>query len=204
MGTKNPKIDDYIAKSAEFARPILTHIRELVHKACPTVEEDLKWGHPFYMYKGPLCMSPAFKKHCSFGFWGWKVVQAKVNEVEGTKGDSLDKMKRITSVKDLPADKVLVGYIKLAADLKDTGVKTRPRPKPKVRVELVAPGCLTAALKKNAKARETFENFSYSHKKEYIEWINDAKTEETRNRRLTTMLGWLVDGKSRNWKYQNC
>jgi uncharacterized protein YdeI (YjbR/CyaY-like superfamily) len=204
MGTKNPKIDAYIAKSAEFARPILSHIRELVHKACPDVEEELKWGHPFFMYKGPLCMSPAFKKHCSFGYWGWKVVQAKVNEAEGTKGNSLEKMGRITSLKDLPTDKKLIGYIKLAARLKDEGIKTRPRPKPKVRTELVVPECLAAALKKNKQARETFENFSYSHKKEYIEWIADAKSEETRNRRLATAMEWLTEGKSRNWKYQNC
>jgi uncharacterized protein YdhG (YjbR/CyaY superfamily) len=115
MGTQNPRIDAYIAKSAEFARPILTHIRQLVHAACPEVEEDLKWGHPFFLYKGPLCMMPAFKHHCSFGFWGWKLVQARINETDGTKGNTLSPLDKITSLSDLPADKILVGYIKLAA-----------------------------------------------------------------------------------------
>jgi len=204
MGTKNPKIDAYIVGAAEFARPLLMHIRKLVHAACPDVEEDLKWGHPFFVYKGPLCFMPAFKKHCSFGFWGWKVLQAKVNEAAGTKGNCLDKLKLITSVKDLPADKVLIGYIKFAAGLKDAGVKMRPRPKPKARTELVAPECLTKALKKNKAARETFEKFSYSHKKEYIQWINEAKTEETRNRRLAQAIEKMAEAKPRNWKYLNC
>ena len=204
MGTQNPKIDAYIAKSAEFARPILTHLRKLVHTACPEVEEEIKWGHPFFLYKGPLCMSPAFKKHCSFGFWGWKVVQAKINETAGTKGDALSALDKITSLSDLPSDKILIGYIKLAAGLKDAGIETKPRPKPKARVELVVPDCLTAALKRNKKARETFEKLSYSHKKEYIQWITEAKRDETRDRRLKTTIEWLAEGKPRNWAYKNC
>jgi uncharacterized protein YdeI (YjbR/CyaY-like superfamily) len=204
MGTKNPKIDAYIAKSAEFAKPILTHIRALVHKACPDVEEELKWGHPFFIYKGMLCAVPAFKQHCRFGFWDWKLVKAKVDAAGGKQAAGLVRMERIRSVADLPDKETLLKMIQVAVELKDAGIKTKPRPKPKARLELVVPECLAAALKKYKQARETFEKFSYSHKKEYIEWIADAKSEETRNRRLATAIEWLTEGKSRNWKYMNC
>jgi uncharacterized protein YdeI (YjbR/CyaY-like superfamily) len=202
VGTKNPKIDTYIGKSAEFAHTILTHLRKLVHAACPEVAEDLKWGHPFFIYKGPLCMMPAFKQHCSFGFWNSKVVQAKIAELAGADGKWLGTLGRITSISNLPADKVLICYIRLAVGLKDTGIKARP--KPATKAKLVVPKCLAAELKKNAKAQATFEQFSHSHKKEYVEWINDAKTDQTRNRRLKQAAEWMAEAKPRHWKYQKC
>jgi uncharacterized protein YdeI (YjbR/CyaY-like superfamily) len=198
MGTKNPKIDAYVAKSAEFAKPILMHVRKLVHIACPEVEEELKWGHPFFLYKGPLCMVPAFKRHCKFGFWGWKLVQAKIRETD--QHANLDSLDKITSLSDLPPDNILTGYVRAAVSLKDAGVK-KPA-KPKVKIELVVPDCLAAALKNNKHARENFANFSYSHKKEYIEWINQAKQEATRDRRLAAAVKMIAEAKSRNWKYQ--
>jgi len=198
MGTKNPSVDAYIAKSAEFARPILMHIRKLVHTACREVEEELKWGHPFFLYKGPLCMMPAFKQHCKFGFWGWKLVQAKIRETD--KSANLNSLDKITSLSDLPPDHVLRNYVEAAISLKDAGVKAPA--KPKAKTELVVPDCLKVALKKNKAGWDNFENFSHSHKKEYIEWINQAKQEATRNRRLAAAVKMIAEAKSWHWKYR--
>lgn len=198
MGTRDPRVDAYIAKSAEFARPILTHIRETVHAACPEVEETIKWGFPHFMYKGMLCAMASFKQHCTFNFWKGSLVvpdgAAKGREAMGQFG-------RITALSDLPSKKVLTGYIKTAMKLNDAGVKSPTRSKPKVKQAVVVPEILAAALRRNKKARETFEGFSPSNQREYVEWITEAKSEETRKRRLNTAIEWMAEGKPRNWKY---
>ncbi len=189
MSNRDPRIDAYISKSAGFAKPILNHLRELVHKACPGVEENIKWSRPFFDYKGSvLCMIAAFKEHCTFRFWK----AALLKEV------NLD---RITSLKDLPSDKIMIDHIKEAARLNEEDIKLAPRKKPAAQKPLKTPKELEDALKKNKKARAFFDEFSPSHKKEYIEWITEAKTEATREKRLETAIAWIAEGKPRHWKY---
>ena len=200
MLTKDPRIDAYIANSADFAKPILTHLRKLVHAACPDVEETLKWSMPAFMHKGILCGMAAFKGHCTFGCWKHELIFPKGSERDGAMGQ----LGRITALADLPGDKVLLGYLRKAVELNDAGVKKPAPPRPKVKKELVVPEDLAAALKKNKKASATFAGFSYSQKKEYVEWITEARQEATRSRRLQTTLQWLAEGKARNWKYANC
>jgi uncharacterized protein YdeI (YjbR/CyaY-like superfamily) len=200
MGKKDDRIDAYIAKSQDFAKPILRHIRELVHETCPDVEEAMKWSAPAFMYKGMLCQMAAFKEHCAFGFWKGSLV---VGKSDGKADDAAGQFGRITKVSDLPSKKALSGYIKEAVKLNENGVKPPPRPK-KAPTEIVVPDDLTAALRKNTTARATFEGFSPSNKREYIQWITEAKTEATRSRRLETAIEWMAEGKPRNWKYMNC
>jgi uncharacterized protein YdeI (YjbR/CyaY-like superfamily) len=201
MGTRSDRVDSYIAKSAEFARPILEHLREVVHSACPEVEEAFKWSLPCYMYKGMLCSMAAFKEHCSFGFWKSSLVLGNdAPKVEPSMGS----FGKITRLSDLPGDEVLTGYIHEAMRLNEAGIKAPNRPKPKVPKELVIPEVLTAALAGNEAARATFEKFSTSHKREYAEWLTEAKTEATRSKRLATAIEWMAEGKPRNWKYMNC
>jgi hypothetical protein len=190
MANTDKRIDEYINSAAPFAQPILKHIRGLVHKACPEVTENVKWRFPVFEYKGILCNMAAFKQYCSFGFWKGALMK---------EGASFDK---ITSLKDLPADKKLIGYIKEAVRLNEENIKLPAKPKSAIKKELPVPAVLAAALKKNKKAAATFDNFSPSHRKEYIEWINEAKTEETRDRRVATTIEWLTEGKGRHWKYQ--
>ncbi len=201
MGTRDDRVDAYIAKSAGFARPILTHLREVVHAACPEVEETMKWSFPHFMYKGILCSMAAFKEHCSFGFWKSSLIVEKgSNDVENGMGQ----FGRITALRELPSKKTLSGYIKQAMKLNLDGVKSPTRSKPKVPREVVVPDDLRIALQKNKKALATFEKLPPSHKREYIEWITEAKTDTTRNRRLDTAIEWMAEGKPRNWKYMNC
>ena len=202
MPTKDPRIDAYIAKSGDFAKPILKHIRKLVHAACPDVEETMKWSFPHFDHKGMLCSMAAFKQHCSFGFWKGELILGK--GPGGADGEGMGHFGRLTSLADLPSDKALLGYIRKAVELNEAGVKKPAPPRPKVRKELVVPDYFTAVLKKNKKALATFEGFSYSHKKEYVEWITEAKQEETRARRMKTTLEWLAQGKPRHWKYAGC
>ena len=200
MGTRDPRIDAYIAKSADFAKPILAHLREVVHSACPDVEETMKWSTPHFMYKGMMAGMAAFKEHCAFGFWkGSLIVDPGTAAGEKAAGQ----FGRITKVADLPPKKVIAGYVKEAMCLNDEGVKSPSRMKsaPKKAKELVVPDALAVALKKNRKAREAFDAFSPSHKREYAEWIADAKAEDTRQRRVDTAIEWLAEGKPRNWKY---
>ncbi len=197
--SRDPRIDAYIAKSQEFARPILEHVRAIVHEACPEVEEKIKWGFPHFDYKGMLCSVAAFKEHCAFGFWKGSLILDK----DGVSGDAMGQFGRITSIKDLPSKAQLKKYIKLGMKLNDEGVtapaRTRPKRDP---TDIVVPDDLAAALKKSKKAAAAFEKFSPSHKREYIEWVNDAKREETRIKRIETAVEWISEGKSRNWKYE--
>lgn len=193
MSKKDPRIDRYIKNAQPFARPILIHLRSVVHHACSDVEETMKWRMPFFDYKGTLCMMGSFKEHAVFGFWKGTLLFGK--ESEGAMGH----FGRLTSVEDLPTDKQLIGYIKRAAELNERGVQKKRTLRGTQKITV--PPDLKAALGKNAKAKKTFENFSYSHKKEYVQWITDAKREETRKKRLKTAIQWLAQGKPQNWKY---
>ena len=196
MGKRDPRVDAYIAKAADFAKPILAEIRETVHAACPECEETLKWSSPTFMYKGMLCGMSAFKAHAMFGFWkGTLVMDDQAKTVHATRTFS-----RITRLSDLPSKKILTGYIKKAMALNDAAVKTTRLPRRRAK-PVVVPQDLAAALAKNNKAQAAFERFPPSHKREYVEWITEAKREETRTRRLQTALQQIAEGKPQNWKY---
>lgn len=201
MSATDPRIDAYIKKSAPFAQPIMKHLRALVHKACPEATETIKWGFPHFEYKGILCSMASFKQHCSFGFWKYSLMKDDkklLNKVGKTEMGNFD---RIVSMDDLPADKILIAYIKEAVRLNDEEIKVE-KPKKPAKKELPVPPALAAALKKNKKAATTFEKFAPSHRREYIEWINEAKSEDTRNRRVESTVEWVAEGKGRNWKYE--
>lgn len=200
MPSYDKRIDAYIEKSAEFAQPVMIHLRELVHKACPEVSETLKWSMPSFEYKGLLCGFAAFKQHCTFGFWKQSLMET---DAFPKNKSAMGSFGRITSLKDLPSDKVMLGLIHQAMELNEKGIKVPKKPAP-AKKELVVPEILTKALSKNKAAKTTFEGFPYSCKKEYVEWITEAKTEPTRNKRLATTIEWLSEGKRRNWKYENC
>jgi uncharacterized protein YdeI (YjbR/CyaY-like superfamily) len=207
--THNPKIDAYIEKAQPFAQPILNHLRDLIHKACPDVHESIKWSRPFFEIQGQiLCNISAFKEHCSFGFWGQEI-GAVLREANVVQEGGMGSLGRITSVKDLPSDKQMLGWLRQAADFIARGEQTGPmaaRNKvvkaPKAALE--TPPEFSAALKKDKKASTVFAAFSASCKREYIEWIVDAKRPETRDKRITQAVEWIAEGKQRNWKYQNC
>jgi uncharacterized protein YdeI (YjbR/CyaY-like superfamily) len=202
MGKRDPRVEAYIADAPGFARPILNHIRDLVHAACPKVEETMKWSSPNFGYKGMLCSIAAFNRHCSLGFWKGELVLEKT--AGGARGEGMGHFGRIIAVSDLPNDKVLLRHIRKAVQLNEAGISKPMTPRSKAKKNLVVPHDLEAALKKNRKALATFEKFSYSHKREYVEWITEAKREETRQKRLVITMEWLAEGKPRNWKYLNC
>jgi len=201
MPSTDPRIDAYIEKSKDFAKPVLQHIRQLVHKAVPGIEETWKWSFPHFVYKGStLCSMAAFKEHCAFGFWKAAIMKDPENLFNKDGKNAMGQFDRITSLKDLPKDKVLIAYMKEPAALNEADIKV-PKVK-KARVVMETPAALTAALNNNKKAKATFESFSPSHRNEYIEWITEAKTEATKDRRIATTIEWLQEGKSRNWKYE--
>jgi len=197
------RIDAYIARSADFAKPILEHIRKLVHKGCPDVTETVKWSMPFFECNGTIiCNMAAFKQHCAFGFWNASQLKDTEGILQIKDKNAMGHLDRITSVKDLPADKIMIAYVKEAAQLIRDGRNVPARAKKEPKKELPMPAALTAALKKNKKAQATFDNFPPGHRREYIEWITEAKTDVTRDKRVATTLEWLEEGKSRNWKYK--
>lgn len=203
MAAREKIIDEYINKSADFAKPILTHIRELVHKACPDVEEKMKWSFPHFDYKGEMmCSMAAFKQHAVFGFWKAALMKDPVL-IENAKSEtSMGHLGKLTSLKDLPADKKITAWIKEAMLLTDKGIKLPAKPKSTERADLIVPDYFTKELAKNKTAKKIFEAFSYSHKKEYLEWITAAKTEVTRNKRILSAIEMIKENKSLNWKYK--
>lgn len=197
MSHTDPRVDKYIEKSVDFARPILEHLRSLVHKTCPETKEAIKWSFPVFDYQGKiLCNMAAHKAHCSFGFWLAPIMDDP-DDILTTEG--MGNLGKIQRMADLPSDKVLTKYIRQAMRLTEEG-KTIPRAQGSAK-DLDIPIYLTQALNGNKAALETFENFSYSNKKDYVEWLTEAKTEATREKRLATTLEWLAEGKVRNWKY---
>jgi uncharacterized protein YdeI (YjbR/CyaY-like superfamily) len=204
MEKKEKAIDAYIAKAADFAKPILVHIRELVHKVCPEVEEKMKWSFPHFDYKGEMmCSMAAFKAHAVFGFWKGSLMKDPVLMENAKSETAMGHLGRLTSLKDLPSDKKITAWIKEAMMLNDKGIKVaKTKPTEKEKKALVIPDYFQKVISKNKKAAAAFDAFSYSHKKEYVEWITEAKTDETRNKRMTTAVEWLSEGKNRMWKYQ--
>jgi uncharacterized protein YdeI (YjbR/CyaY-like superfamily) len=200
MGTRDKRIDVYIAKAQPFAWPILEHLRELVHRACPQVEEAMKWSFPVFEYKGMMCHMASFKKHCTFGFWKASLMKDKTLLKNAGKENSMGHLGRIEKPEDLPSDKVLIGYIKEAMMLNEAGVKVEKK-KPTEKKPIIIPEYFKKALSKNLMAKQVFESFSPSNKREYLEWITEAKTESTRLKRLETAIIWMAEGKIRNWKY---
>jgi uncharacterized protein YdeI (YjbR/CyaY-like superfamily) len=200
---RDSRVEAYISSAPDFAKPILIHLREVVHQGCPEVEETMKWSRPHFIHHGMLCGMSAFQHHCAFGFWMGDMVLGEACQ-PGTEKNGMGHFGRITSLADLPSDKQLLAFIRKAVELNESGAKRRVTRRPAGDRELAIPDCITAALKKNPKAKAVFESFPYSHKKEYVEWITEAKREETRERRIETMLIWLAEGKSRNWKYAHC
>lgn len=193
---KDPRIDAYIAKAAPFARPILRHIRAAVHAGCPKIEESIKWGMPSFGHHGIVCAMAAFKAHCALHFWKGRLVLGPGRRGAGAMGH----FGRVTTVSDLPSRAVLARYVKKGAKLNADGVTVRPRKHPKRR-PIAMPADLRTALARNARARATWERFPPSHRREYLEWITEAKGVETRARRLATTVSWLAQGRQRNWKY---
>lgn len=199
----HPKCDAYIEKSAEFAQPILTQLRNLVHSVCPEVEETIKWGMPTFMYKKSiLCSMASFKNHCSFSFWLGGVMDDPEGILHRVGDSGMGQLGKINSFEDLPDLDILRRYLIHAMDLTDQGVKIRKVEKEKVEIEV--PTAFQYALNQNDKAKASFEQFSPSHRKEYVQWIVEAKTESTRDKRIATAIEWLNEGKSRNWKYAKC
>ncbi|ALN62573.1 hypothetical protein GLA29479_1699 [Lysobacter antibioticus] len=201
MGQPDPRIDAYIVKAAPFAQPILEHLRAVVHAACPQVEEAIKWGMPSFVYRGKLmCGMAAFKQHATFGFWqGANIVGAR----QSADSDAMGQFGRLSKIGDLPGKRELTRLVKQAMALIETGV-TRPatkRAQPKPPVELPTDLAAALAQKKNAKAKTTYEAFPPSQRREYVEWIESAKREDTRKARLAQAMEWMAEGKVRNWKY---
>ncbi len=201
MGTRDPRVDAYIDKAADFAKPILIHLRDLVHAGCPEVEETIKWGFPHFDYKGVLCSMASFKAHCAFGFWKGSLLAEKHPDLASPEDPAMGQLGRITALSDLPGDELLLLYVREAAVLNDQGVKSPTRSKPRKDRPVEVPDDLTAALRENPQALATFEGFSPSNKREYVEWLTEAKSGETRKRRLDTAIEWMAEGKVRNWKY---
>lgn len=194
---KDKRVDAYIAKSPDWAKPILVSLRATVHETVPEVSEDIKWGHPTFMHHGIMCGMIAFKNYATFHFWKGSLIG---DDTMSGPGGGQEQFGKLTSVKDLPPKKKLVALLKKAAKLNEDGVKV-PKLPAKKKADLPMPDYFMAAIEKNKKALAGFEKFSPSHKREYVEWITEAKTEPTRDKRVAQAVEWMAEGKPRNWKY---
>jgi uncharacterized protein YdeI (YjbR/CyaY-like superfamily) len=198
---RDKRIDAYIAKAQPFAQPVLSHLRELIHAACPDVEETMKWSFPHFMHKNAiLCSMASFKQHMAFGFWKASIMDDPNGILTITEREAMGHMGQIRNLKDLPKDKILKDYIKQAARLNEQGVKVERKAKSAAK-GLEVPDYLLKAIKKNKAAFKTFDAFSTTNKREYVDWITEAKTDETRDKRMAQAIEWMAEGKIRNWKY---
>jgi uncharacterized protein YdeI (YjbR/CyaY-like superfamily) len=197
----DPRVDGYIDNAADFAKPILRKLRKLVHETVPECHETIKWGFASFDYKGPFCSMASFKEHCSFGFWKMKLMDDPSGVLEDKKGEGMGSLGKLTSEADLPSDDVIIALILEAKRLNDEGIKLPPKTKQE-QTELEMPEDFSIAMAQNTLANNQWENFTIGKKKEYIQWIAEAKAQDTRIRRIETSLEWIAEGKSRNWKYE--
>jgi uncharacterized protein YdeI (YjbR/CyaY-like superfamily) len=196
---QDPRIDAYIARQADFARPILEHLRRIVHEAAPEVEETIKWGMPHFTYDGRLFAGmAAFKAHATFGLWQAGPVLGET----GAERDAMGQFGRLASIADLPAEQALKDIVRRA--VLEAGKGPKPRPKKAPKPELQTPVELDLALDSNPAARATFDGFAPSCRREYVEWVVEAKRPETRDKRIGQAVEWMAQGKKRNWKYEKC
>lgn len=194
--TRDPRIDAYIAKSAPFARPILLHLRALVHAAVPDAGEAIKWGMPHFLFKGKIVAAmAAFKAHSAFMIHGDEEGWAE-NEGMGSFG-------KLTGLADLPADDVLKAKLADAVNRIETSGSAAPkRGSAAPKAEIPAPEDFAAAIAAAPRAQATMDGLAPSQRREYLEWITGAKQAETRARRIAQAVEWLAEGKRRNWKYE--
>jgi uncharacterized protein YdeI (YjbR/CyaY-like superfamily) len=200
MPTKDPRVDAYIAEAPDFARPILSHLRKLIHQGCPEAVETMKWSRPFFEYKGLLCGFAAFKAHCSLFFWQ----DIDLGDTFKKKSDSNSgkgRVEKVESLADLPKDQVLVACVRSAVAQRDTPKTKAKRVREPVK-ETPIPLDLKKALSSNTQANAAWKALAPSHRREYIDWIVEAKRPETRAKRIQTALEWLSEGKKLNWKYE--
>lgn len=198
MATLDPRFDEYIAKAAPFAQPILRHIRKIVHEAVPDLVETMKWSMPHFLHNGKnLAGMAAFKAHCAMMIHG-----------DGRQGDAMGQYGKLASIADLPGDNELKSKIVAASErIASEGTALRKKPagaKKEAKPELPIPPAFVAALEANPAAMATLEGFAPSHRREYVQWIAEAKAEATRDRRIAQAVEWLAEGKKRNWKYEGC
>ena len=203
MTQPNKRVDAYIEKSASFARPILTHLREIILTTCADVEEDIKWGTPHYSYKGDhLCMMAGFSKHCSFSLYKAESMKDKAIQDSVKAGKKFGYMDKLKDISELPARKVLVAYLKEAMALNESGVKKQKPKKEKTATPVEMPAAFAEALKQNVEANAIFESKSPSFRKQYIQWIADAKAADTLQKRVEQSIEWIAEGKDRFWQYK--
>ncbi|HET9424260.1 MAG TPA: YdeI/OmpD-associated family protein [Gemmatimonadaceae bacterium] len=198
MGTRDPRVDAYIERSAAFAQPILRYIREAVHAASPHIDETMKWSFPHFTHHGILCSMASFKEHCAFGFWNRDLIPGTDADV---REPAMGQFGRIQDIADLPPRDTLIRHVREAMRLNEAGVKVTRRTAVKREHSDDVPSSFRDALEKNPRAAEQFRRFSPSQRQEYVEWVAEAKREETRDRRIATAIEWISEGKSRNWKY---
>jgi uncharacterized protein YdeI (YjbR/CyaY-like superfamily) len=201
MEQYDSRVDAYIGKSADFAKPILTYLRQVIHETSPLITETIKWGCPSFDYKGPIIMLAAFKQHCGLNLWKASLIDDP-QQIMRLNDESAGQFGRITNIADLPPKNILIDFIEQGVKLNEAGKKA-PAPKATTeKTELVVPDYFAAVLNQHPQAKATFDGFSYSHKKEYLEWVIEAKTDATRDKRMQTAVEWLSEGKSRHWKYK--
>lgn len=199
MGKKDPRIDAYIAEAKPFARPILKRLRKLMHQGCPDLEETMKWSMPHFDHRGTMMAGmSAFKEHCAFGFWKSSLLEGAKT---GRSREAMGQFGRITSLADLPSEAKILKLVREAAKLNEAGITVK-RPKAAAKAALPVPADLAKALARNKQAKAAFESFPPSHRREYIEWLLEAKREETRSARLEKAIAAIAEGKSRHWKYK--
>ncbi|MEO9802317.1 MAG: YdeI/OmpD-associated family protein [Reichenbachiella sp.] len=202
--TVNPdaskKIDAYLTTVSSEHRPVLELIRKTVNAVDDRIQEDWKWRAPCFSLEGLVCWFVAFKSHVGLNFFKGALIEdihnAFVESEDEDKGNRMIHFKSIDEVKV----KVIQDYVKQAVLLNEQGIKI-DFPKRKT---LETPDYLIEALNKNKKAKDVFESFTDAQRKDYIEWLVEAKREETRNKRMTQAIEWIAEGKTRNWKYMNC
>lgn len=194
----DPRVDAYIARQADFARPILVELRRRIHAACPDAEEAIKWGMPAFLHAGrPLAHMAAFKAHASFGFWD------REGMATGREGEAMGQYGRLTAIDDLPGETEFARLVAEAVARIDSGAKPA-RGSRTAKPEADVPEALADALANDDAAAAMFDDFPPGARREYCEWIAEAKREETRTRRVAQAIEWLREGKRRNWKYENC
>jgi len=187
-------IDEAFSKFTGFQKEYCNHLRKLIHKAMPDVKEDWKWG-PNFNVNGMVCGVWGFKDHVKLVFFKGSAMKDTYKLFNQGKENEGNRSINFSSA-DKIDDKKIIEYLKEAAEINRKGIKLV-----KKEIKVVMPAILVKALNKDKASKTYFESLAPSHRRDYADYISQAKQEETQLRRLDKVMEMLTDKRTLNDKY---
>lgn len=198
MNEASENITAYIEKATPEFKEVMIALRSVLNNPNFDIKEDWKWGAPNFNNEGMICWLAHFRNHVGMNFFKGTLIKDKYNLFTHYREEKGNRQLKFSDINQIIPEQIEY-YIEEAIKLNQENIKVV-----KKEIDTSLPLDLETELNNNPKAKMFFESLAPSYKRDYIEWIEEAKREATRTKRLATTMEWLSEGKKKNWKYENC